>query len=149
MRLTTRHKKLPPEEAVHFCTPRMGPMWKLFKKLWKTTKGLMYGTSGTNKARRLLQSQRACAREMLFSLSLIRNSGYVPAVLYLLTAWAILAPIGDLGVSDMGTVIHTTLTSLLNSPLAVFWVVTVFLGFWLFTDTHVQWYRWIAGTVHG
>jgi hypothetical protein len=94
------------------------------------------------------KSKSLCRRNAFFPL-LNPKFGVVPAVLYLLTAWSVLAPIGDLGVSDIGTVIHTTLTSLLNGPLAVFWVVTVFLGFWLFTDTHVQWYRWIAGTIHG
>lgn len=94
------------------------------------------------------ESRKLCRRNLFFHW-LNPKFGIVPALLYLLSAWSVMAPIGELGLSDFGAAIYTTMTTMLNSPLAVFWVVIVFLGFWLFTDTHVRWYRWVGGTVHG
>ena len=93
-------------------------------------------------------SRRLCWKNMLFPV-LNPKFGVAPALLYLLTAWSVMAPIGEFGLSDIGAAMHTTILTALNNPLAVFWSVTVFLGFWLFTDTHVTWYRWTAGTIHG
>jgi hypothetical protein len=93
-------------------------------------------------------SRRLCLQNGLFPI-LNPKFGIAPAILYLLTAWSVMAPIGDLGLSDIGSAVHMTILTALNNPLAVFWSVTVFLGFWLFTDTHVTWYRWTAGTIHG
>lgn len=93
-------------------------------------------------------SRRLCWRNALFPV-LNPQFGVAPAVLYLLTAWSVMAPIGELGLSDIGTAMHLTILTALNNPIAVFWSLTVFLGFWLFTDTHVTWYRWTAGTIHG
>jgi hypothetical protein len=93
-------------------------------------------------------SRRLCWKNMFFPI-LNPKFGIVPAIFYLLSAWSVMAPIGDLGLSQIGTAVHVTLLTALNDPLAVFWTVTLFLGFWLFTDTHVAWYRWTAGTIHG
>lgn len=93
-------------------------------------------------------SRRLCWRNVLFPI-LNPKFGVAPALLYLLTAWSVMAPLGELGLSEIGPAIHITVLTALNNPLAVFWSVTVFLGFWLFTDTHVAWYRWTAGTIHG
>jgi hypothetical protein len=93
-------------------------------------------------------SKRLCRRNVLFPI-LNPKFGVAPGLLYLLTAWSVMAPLGELGLSDIGTAMHLTILTVLNNPLAVFWSVTVFLGFWLFTDTHVTWYRWTAGTIHG
>jgi hypothetical protein len=35
------------------------------------------------------------------------------------------------------------------NPTAVFWILAVWGGFLLFTDTHSKWFRVIAGTLHG
>src|SRR6476659_8086449 len=37
---------------------------------------------------------------------------------------------------------------LLLTPFPIFWTAVLFLGFFLFTDTYVKWYRWTAGTMH-
>ena len=37
----------------------------------------------------------------------------------------------------------------MRNPFAVFWVLALLGGFWVFTDTHSRWYRWTAGTLHG
>jgi hypothetical protein len=93
-------------------------------------------------------SRRLCWQNALFPI-LNPKFGIAPAILYLLTAWSVMAPLGELGLSDIGAAMHITILTALNNPLAIFWSVTVFLGFWLFTDTHVIWYRWTAGTIHG
>ena len=93
-------------------------------------------------------SWRLCLRNLLFP---IQNwkFGIAPALAYLLTAWAVLAPIGDRGLSEFSMVVYITLRTTLNTSFGTFWVILVFLGFWLFTDTHSVRFRYIAGTVHG
>jgi hypothetical protein len=72
--------------------------------------------------------------------------GIVPASLYLLTAWSVMAMIGD--TSDLHEAASRVLEKLLLTPFPIFWTAVLFLGFFLFTDTYVKWYRWTAGTVH-
>ncbi len=93
-------------------------------------------------------SRRLCWRNLLFP---IRNwkFGIVPAVLYLLTAWSVMAEIGHLGLSQIVPAITTTVAAILNAPFAVFWVSGTLVGFVLFTDTHSKRYRWVAGPLHG
>jgi hypothetical protein len=75
--------------------------------------------------------------------------GIVPAILYLITSWTVLAPIQDLGLRDIGMALHRTFETVLLTPFAVFWILTIFGGFFMFTDTHSRWYRIVGGTLHG
>jgi len=72
--------------------------------------------------------------------------GLVPASLYLLTAWSVMAKVGD--TSDVTEAASRVLEKLLLTPFPIFWAAVLFLGFFLFTDTYVKWYRWTAGTLH-
>jgi hypothetical protein len=75
--------------------------------------------------------------------------GVVTGVFYMMTAWSVMAEIYCLGPSEWFQAIKITINSALQSPTGVFWCVALFLGIWLFTDTHSKRYRLIAGTVHG
>jgi hypothetical protein len=72
--------------------------------------------------------------------------GMVPATLYLLTAWSVMAKVGD--TADVTVAASRVLEKLLLTPFPIFWTAVLFLGFFLFTDTYAKWYRWTAGTVH-
>ncbi|MGH7165727.1 MAG: hypothetical protein ACREIS_09425 [Nitrospiraceae bacterium] len=93
------------------------------------------------------RSRRLCWRNLLFPV-LNWKFGIVPAVLYLLTAWSVMADIGSLGLSQIVSAITTTVAAILNAPFAVFWVLFTLVGFVLFTDTHSTRYRWVAGPLH-
>jgi hypothetical protein len=75
--------------------------------------------------------------------------GCLTAALYMLTCWSVMAPIGGLGLRDFPTVVRTVIVTSVANPIAVFWILLVWGGFLLFTDTHSKWYRWIAGSLHG
>lgn len=75
--------------------------------------------------------------------------GVVTGFFYMMTAWSVMAPIHDRGPTQWAEAIQETVNKALQTPTGVFWCVALFLGFWLFTDTHSRMYRWIAGTVHG
>ena len=72
--------------------------------------------------------------------------GIVPASLYLLTAWSVMANVGE--ISDLSEVASVVFAQSLLTPFPIFWTTVLFLGFFLFTDTYAKWYRWIAGTMH-
>lgn len=74
--------------------------------------------------------------------------GLLTASLYLLTAWAAKTDVGDFGLSDIVPAMTTALATL-SQPGAFFWVIAMVLGFAMFTDTHVRWYRWVGGILHG
>jgi hypothetical protein len=93
-------------------------------------------------------SKRLCWRNLLFPW-LNWKFGILPAAMYTLTAWAVMADIGGLGMRDLPAVLLIVLRTTLGTPFATFWVAALFLGFWLFTDTHSKTYRWIMGSVHG
>ncbi len=75
--------------------------------------------------------------------------GSATAVLYLLTAWSVKARIGTFGIHQFGPALKSTLVTAMANPAAVFWILLVFGGFLLFTDTHSKLYRWLGGSVHG
>ena len=91
-------------------------------------------------------SRRLCWRNLLFPLQNWKF-GSLPAAFYTLTAWAVMADIGTL--RDLRAALGATLNATLATPVAAFWVLALFVGFWLFTDTHSKPYRWIMGSVHG
>ena len=75
--------------------------------------------------------------------------GCVTALLYTLTCWSVMANIGKLGVGQWSLALKRVIGTSIANPTAVFWILLVWGGFLLFTDTYSKWYRWIAGTLHG
>jgi hypothetical protein len=75
--------------------------------------------------------------------------GVVTAILYLLTGWATHLDLSQYALCEIKSALAATINKALNEPLAAFWITLVLLGFYLFTDTHSKWYRYIAGTLHG
>jgi hypothetical protein len=57
-----------------------------------------------------------------------------------------MAKVGD--TADFNEAVSRVIEKLLLTPFPIFWTTVLFLGFFLFTDTHARWYRWTAGTVH-
>lgn len=82
---------------------------------------------------------------------LLRNPyfGVVTAMLYVLTAWAVKTDLGAFGLREWPQALYAVFYSALQSPVSAFWVVALFGGFLLFTDTHSKPYRLIAGSLHG
>ncbi len=93
-------------------------------------------------------SRKLCWRNLLFPVN-NPKFGLVTAILYVLTAWSVKAPIGEFGLRDILQAARVTLHEALNSPAAAFWGIATIVGFWLFTDTHSRRYRIIAGPLHG
>ncbi|HKP46414.1 MAG TPA: metallophosphoesterase [Pyrinomonadaceae bacterium] len=75
--------------------------------------------------------------------------GLLTGVLYVLTAWTVMADVGGFGKRRILDAIKTTLATAMISPGAIFWMLAIFVGFLLFTDTHSKRYKRIAGPVHG
>jgi hypothetical protein len=75
--------------------------------------------------------------------------GILTAIAYVLTAWTVMADVGEFGLTDIWPAIKETLSTAMVNPGAVFWILALFLGFLMFTDTHSKRYRIIAGTCHG
>src|SRR5262249_32883542 len=73
--------------------------------------------------------------------------GCLTALLYTLTCWSVLAPVHQ-GHNVLGA-LGIAIDKSVKSPTAVFWILLVWGGFLLFTDTYSKWYRAIAGTLHG
>ncbi len=75
--------------------------------------------------------------------------GILTAILYVLTAWTVMANVGGFGLTQIWRAVKTTLSTAMVSPGAVFWMLALFIGFLMFTDTHSKPYRIIAGSLHG
>ena len=87
-------------------------------------------------------------RNLLFPI-LNPTFGVVTGTLYLLTGWAMHLNLSQDAFSNFWCVLAKTINHALNEPLAAFWITLLFLAFYLFTDTHSKWYRYVAGTLHG
>lgn len=75
--------------------------------------------------------------------------GCATALLYTLTCWSVMADLSDCGIRDWWKAVNIVVEKSISNPTAVFWILLVWGGFLLFTDTYSKWYRWIAGTLHG
>jgi hypothetical protein len=93
--------------------------------------------------------ERSVGLSFLNLIFLIRNPwfGMVTGLFYMLTAWTVKADVSP--ARSFTEAAGIVLNKMVASPAAVFWVVLLFLGFVLFTDTHSKLYRWIAGPLHG
>jgi Calcineurin-like phosphoesterase len=105
-------------------------------------------------------SRKLCWRNLIFPFlkgNQSRTFGFLTAGLYLLTTLAVVSDFrhieqtasGIRSVVGLKNIIGTTLHTVLNSPITLFWVLLTILGFVLFTDTHSRVYRWIMGSMHG
>lgn len=109
-------------------------------------------------------SRKLCWRTLIFPYLRGNASwsfGLVTALFYWLSTLELLGsierfplqPAADLSVpcpecSGLAQVTGWTLDTLLGSPLTLFWVALMAVGFVLLTDTHSRLYRAIAGPVH-
>lgn len=75
--------------------------------------------------------------------------GMVTGMLYALTARAVHADLSGRRTRDLLAALHGVVRTTLATPDAGALILTLFLGLWLFTDTHARWYRFIMGTIHG
>ncbi len=72
----------------------------------------------------------------------------IPAVLYLLSAWFASASLEPLDVQDFGSALAGSLNAALRDPVNGLWLLAFIAAFVFFTDTHVRWYRFVAGGLH-
>lgn len=75
--------------------------------------------------------------------------GIVTGILYLLTARAFLSDIGSYKLSEFSQAFATVVHDALVQPVSIYWVLAIFIGFLVFTDTYSKIYRFIAGLTHG
>jgi hypothetical protein len=72
-----------------------------------------------------------------------------PALLYTLTCWSVMADLSKFRIWQPWAAAKAAIGTSITNPMAVFWILLVWGGFLLFTDTHSKWFRRIAGTLHG
>ncbi|AUM65358.1 hypothetical protein C0R09_12955 [Brevibacillus laterosporus] len=95
------------------------------------------------------KSRQLCRGNLLF-LAKNKTFGIVTSIIYLILAFAVFGvdspspPDGSFGDSLVITIYKAT-----HSIQAIFWMLIIVGGFWLFTDTHSRRYKWIAGCIHG
>lgn len=75
--------------------------------------------------------------------------GIVTGILYLLTARAFLSNLGRFGLSDILQALGIVLHDAIVQPVSLYWVLAIFIGFLVFTDTYSKLYRFVAGPLHG
>lgn len=94
------------------------------------------------------QSWFLCLRNLAFPIQNFRF-GLITAVLYVLMAWAVLAPIHDKGIHEWDEALRTAIESSLQTPIGTFLPLAVVSGFILFTDIHSKLWRSLMGGAHG
>jgi hypothetical protein len=76
--------------------------------------------------------------------------GVVTGVLYVLTARAFLnTHLGRYGLDSLYSAVYAAVHGTLTETFSLFWVLAIFGGFLLFTDTTSRVYRFVGGTLHG
>jgi Calcineurin-like phosphoesterase len=101
------------------------------------------------------ESKKACRYNLFF---LIYNPyfGLLTAILYWLSSWVVV-PYTQRFIQAQAANhnlpvwknFSTTFASQFPDAALTFWLSLIIAGFWLFTDTHSKWYRWVAGLAHG
>jgi hypothetical protein len=98
------------------------------------------------------ESSRQCWRNLLFPYNegnASRGFGILTAILYLLiTLSLIVRPNQWKGNYELGSITAATIHTVYHSPFTLLWVLTIVLGFLLFTDTHSNLYRVLMGGLH-
>ena len=93
-------------------------------------------------------SRKLCWRNFAFPF-LNPTFGLLTAIFYLLTVWAVKTDLSAFGMGEFWDALVSVIHQALKTPIGMFWIVAVILGFWAFTDTHSGAYRYIAGLLHG
>ncbi|HXD31167.1 MAG TPA: hypothetical protein VN643_08620 [Pyrinomonadaceae bacterium] len=75
--------------------------------------------------------------------------GFLPAILYFLTSWAVMADVGHFGPHDIDKAISLTVRTGIVEAGAVFWILFILITFVFFTNTKSKMYMWVAGLLHG
>lgn len=94
-------------------------------------------------------TSRALTRRNLGFLFINPMFGIATAILYMLTSWSVMADLSQYRYYEVWPALRAAISASVVNPTAVFWILAVWLGFLLFTDTYSRWYRAIAGTLHG
>jgi hypothetical protein len=76
------------------------------------------------------------------------NFGGIPAALYTLTCWAVLAPLDQFGIRQFWEAACTALESALTSQAGMLWLTALCFGIWLTTDSHKKLFRIAAAGCH-
>lgn len=92
-------------------------------------------------------SRRLAWRNLLFP---VLNPKYMilPAFVYALSAWLASASLTASDVESLGTAVDAAIHAAVRDPLNGLWLITFIVAFVFFTDTHVRWWRIIAGVSH-
>jgi hypothetical protein len=92
-------------------------------------------------------SRALCWRNLAF---LVDNwkFGVVTGIGYALTSCSVNVDLVSTR-HTLGQALEDTLRVAFTRPTAGLWFITLFLGIWLFTDTHAKWYRFVMGSAHG
>jgi hypothetical protein len=93
-------------------------------------------------------SRKLCWNNFKFPF-LHKRFGILVGFLYLITSWVAQGALELHKADGLGQALKLTARALFENPFSLFWVVAVFAGFYLFTDTHSKPYRFIAGSLHG
>lgn len=93
-------------------------------------------------------SRALCWRNWVFAW-LNPTFGGVTAILYLLTAWAVMAPLNAFGWDQKWKALRQAIFAAMTTQAGALWIGLILLAIVLFTDTHSRLYRWIAGLSHG
>lgn len=93
-------------------------------------------------------TRRLCFGNLAF---LWRNRwfGLITGLLYALVSCSVHVDISRRPATAVLPALRDVTRAVLNQPGAAFLLLVLFGGIWLFTDTHVRWYRFVMGTVHG
>jgi hypothetical protein len=93
-------------------------------------------------------SRKMCWNNFKFPF-LHKTFGVLIGFIYFFTAWVVLGNLKLHHVDNFRPAVKLMAQSLFENPFSFLWVVAVFVGFHLFTDTHSKPYRFIAGSLHG
>ncbi|MCB0726060.1 MAG: metallophosphoesterase [Ignavibacteriae bacterium] len=92
-------------------------------------------------------SKKLTFRDLLF-LFINPGFGIVTAVLYLFTVWMVGAAINYQVPTGFLDTFYLTAKAFRDNPFVALWLLTIFIIFITFTDTHSTIYKWIGGTLH-
>ncbi|CAN5814918.1 hypothetical protein BH11GEM2_BH11GEM2_28210 [soil metagenome] len=74
--------------------------------------------------------------------------GFATALVYVLFAWAVQADLSTMAASGLREAFLLSVTGVLKSQIAFFWALLLFGGFFFFTDTRDQRFRFWGGLAH-
>lgn len=92
-------------------------------------------------------SRRLAWRNLLFP---VLNPKYMilPAFVYALSAWLASASLRARDVQSLGTAVDAVVHAAVRDPLNGLWLINFITAFVFFTDTHLRWWRIVAGVSH-